>query len=88
MAEYGEWNRKGATLSDVTAKKEYGVDRDFITKGIHAGKLEYREGVAPLMADKMSGRGASLSSISPRSLATIDCREARIIQNCARSRRK
>lgn len=44
MAEYGEWNRKGATLSDVTAKKEYGVDRDFITKGIHAGKLEYREG--------------------------------------------
>jgi hypothetical protein len=25
MAEYGEWNRKGAALSDVTAKKEYGV---------------------------------------------------------------
>ena len=23
MAEYGEWNRKGATLSDKTAKKEY-----------------------------------------------------------------
>lgn len=45
MAEYGEWNRKGATLSDVTAKKEYGVDRDFIIKGIRAGKLEYREGV-------------------------------------------
>lgn len=45
MAEYGEWNRKGATLSDVTAKKEYGVGRDFIVKGIRAGKLEYREGV-------------------------------------------
>ena len=45
MAEYGEWNRKGATLSDVTAKKEYGVDRDFIVKGIRAGKLEFREGV-------------------------------------------
>ena len=44
MAEYGEWNRKGATLSDVTAKKEYGVDQDFIVKGIRAGKLEYREG--------------------------------------------
>ncbi|MCX7428487.1 MAG: hypothetical protein NTW96_23030 [Planctomycetia bacterium] len=44
MAEYGEWNRKGATLSDVTAKKEYGVDRDFIVQGIRAGKLEYREG--------------------------------------------
>jgi len=44
MAEHGEWNRKGATLSDVTAKKEYSVDRDFIIKGIRAGKLEYREG--------------------------------------------
>ena len=38
------WNRKGATLSDVTAKKECGVDRDFIVKGIQAGNLEYREG--------------------------------------------
>src|SRR6266403_929388 len=44
MAAYGEWNRKGATLSDVTAQKEYGVSRDFIVKGIRAGKLEYREG--------------------------------------------
>ena len=45
MAEHGEWNRKGATLSDVTAKREYGVDRDFVVNGIRAGKLEYREGV-------------------------------------------
>ena len=44
MAEYGEWTRKGATLSDVTARKEYGVNRDFIVNGINAGKLEYREG--------------------------------------------
>ena len=44
MAEYGEWNRKGATLSDKTAKKEYGLDDDFIIRGIRAGKLEYREG--------------------------------------------
>lgn len=44
MAEYGEWNRKGATLSDVTAETEYGVNRDFIAKGIQMGKLEYREG--------------------------------------------
>jgi len=44
MAEYGEWNRKGATLSDVTAKAEYGVSRDFIVKGIQTGKLEYRNG--------------------------------------------
>jgi len=44
MAEYGEWNRKGATLSDVTAQTEYGVDRDFIVKGIQSAKLEYRDG--------------------------------------------
>ena len=44
MAEYGEWNQKGATLSDVTAKKDYGVDRNFIIEGIEAGRLEYRDG--------------------------------------------
>ncbi len=44
MAKYGEWNRKGATLSDITAKKEYDVDRQFIIKGINTGKLEYRQG--------------------------------------------
>jgi hypothetical protein len=44
MAEFGEWNRKGATLSDVTAQKEYGVSREFIIQGIRAGKLEFREG--------------------------------------------
>jgi hypothetical protein len=46
MAEYGEWNRKGATLSEVTAEAEYGVSRDFIVKGIKTGKLEYRDGPA------------------------------------------
>jgi flagellar capping protein FliD len=44
MAEHGEWNRKGATLSDVTAKTEYGVSRDFIVKGIQTAKLDYRDG--------------------------------------------
>lgn len=44
MAEYGEWNQKGATLSDVTAHKEYGVTREFILAGIRTGKLECREG--------------------------------------------
>jgi len=42
MAEYGEWNRKGASLSDVTAHEEYKVDSDFIIKGIEAGNLEFR----------------------------------------------
>ena len=44
MAEYGEWNAKGATLSDVTAKAEYGIDWAFVVKGINAGRLEYRNG--------------------------------------------
>jgi hypothetical protein len=44
MAGYGEWNHKGAVLSDVTAQKEYLVTREFIETGIRAGKLEYREG--------------------------------------------
>ena len=44
MADYGEWNRKGAVLSDVTAQKEYGATRKFVVAGINAGKLEYRGG--------------------------------------------
>jgi hypothetical protein len=44
MAEDGEWTRKGATLSEVTAQTEYGITRDFIISGIRAGKLEFREG--------------------------------------------
>jgi hypothetical protein len=44
MAQHGDWNRKGAVLSDVTAEKEYGVTREFIVEGIREGKLEYREG--------------------------------------------
>jgi hypothetical protein len=44
MADYGEWNRKGATLSDATAFKEYRVTHDFIAEGIRVGKIEYRDG--------------------------------------------
>lgn len=39
MGEYAEWARKGATLSDVTAKKEYRVEWDFIVKGTRAGSI-------------------------------------------------
>ena len=44
MAKHGEWNRKGATLSDVAAEAEYGVTRAFIIKGIQTARLEYRDG--------------------------------------------
>jgi hypothetical protein len=42
MAEYGEWIRKGASLTAATAIEEYGVSEDFLFKGLKAGKLEGR----------------------------------------------
>ncbi|MBI3890690.1 MAG: hypothetical protein HY303_04075 [Candidatus Wallbacteria bacterium] len=40
---YGEWGRKGASLSDKTARKEYGLTQNEIVAAIRAGKLQYRE---------------------------------------------
>jgi hypothetical protein len=40
-----EWQRKGATLSDKTARKEFGLTQDEIVQAIRAGKLQYRQGV-------------------------------------------
>ena len=37
-----EWQRKGATLSDKTVRKEYGLTQDEIVQAIQAGKLQYR----------------------------------------------
>jgi len=37
-----EWGRKGATLSDKTARKEYGLTQDEILAAIDAGQLQYR----------------------------------------------
>ena len=37
-----EWQRKGATLSDKTARKEFGLAQDEIVQAIRAGKLQYR----------------------------------------------
>lgn len=39
-----EWRLKGATLSDKTAKKEFGLTDAEIVSGIRAGKLQCREG--------------------------------------------
>ena len=41
--DYGnEWGRKGATISDKTARLEYGLTQDEIYDAIDAGKLQYR----------------------------------------------
>ena len=37
-----EWQRKGATLSDKTARQEFGLTQDEIYDAIDAGKLQYR----------------------------------------------
>ena len=37
-----EWLRKGATLSDKTARKEFGLTQNEIVQGIRTGKLQYR----------------------------------------------
>ena len=39
-----EWVRKGATLSDKTARAEFGLTQDEIIAAIRAGKLQYRRG--------------------------------------------
>lgn len=39
---HSEWGRKGATLSDKTARKEYGLTQEEIVRAIRARKLQYR----------------------------------------------
>jgi chromosome segregation ATPase len=39
-----EWSRKGATLSDKTARREFGLTQDEILAAIDAGQLQYRVG--------------------------------------------
>ena len=38
-----EWQRKGATLSDKTARQEFGLTQDEIYDAIDAGTLQYRQ---------------------------------------------
>ena len=37
------WTRKGTTLSNKSAQKEFGLTFEEIVEGIRAGKLQYRE---------------------------------------------
>ncbi len=36
------WNEKGATFSDKSARKEYGITQEEIIEGINNGKLQYK----------------------------------------------
>src|SRR5260370_7459178 len=42
-----EWQRKGATLSDKTAREEFGLTQDEIYDAIDAGTLHYRQAAIP-----------------------------------------
>jgi len=37
------WNEKGATLSDKSARKEFGITQEEIIEAINEGKLQYRD---------------------------------------------
>ncbi len=37
------WTKKGATLSDKTAQREFGLTQQEIVEAIQCGKLQYRE---------------------------------------------
>lgn len=37
------WSRKGATLSDKSARKEFGLTQQEIVAAIRAGKLQFRQ---------------------------------------------
>jgi septal ring factor EnvC (AmiA/AmiB activator) len=38
------WSQKGATLSDKSARREFGLTQQEIIAAIRAGKLQFREG--------------------------------------------
>jgi len=40
------WTRKGATLSDKSARQEFGLTQQEIVAAIRAGKLQFRENSA------------------------------------------
>jgi hypothetical protein len=37
------WTQKGATLSDKSARKEFGITQEMIINAIKCGKLQYRQ---------------------------------------------
>jgi len=39
-----EWRRKGATLSDKTSRKEFGLTQHEIVQAIRQGEVQYRHG--------------------------------------------
>lgn len=43
LTSTSEWQRQGATLSDKTASKQFGLTQEEIVRAIRKGKLQYRQ---------------------------------------------
>ena len=63
-----EWRRKGATLSDKTARAEFGLTQDEIIAAIRAGKLQYR----PAAMHGNHGCGCSAARLRILSAAGVE----------------
>jgi hypothetical protein len=87
------WRQKGATLSDKSARQEFGLTRQEIYEAMRAGKLQYREAsmhgnpwyrllrheVEALVKEK-SGKAGLKNKKLQKELADLD-KEARKIKN-------
>ncbi len=65
-----EWGRKGATLSDKTARSEFGLTQDEIIAAIDAGKLQYRTASMHGNPGRAASSGSSCSPPTRRSTGT------------------
>jgi hypothetical protein len=61
-----EWQRTGATLSDKTARQEFGLTQDEIYDAIDAGTLHYRQAAQEPMAETAPSRGRGPRQDIPR----------------------
>jgi hypothetical protein len=87
MELYGdEWGRKGATLSDKTARAEFGLTQDEIIAAIRAGLLEWERPLHdhlpelwlhdPVVTDRLSVMDLNAACASPRSVLASRSRAA------------
>jgi hypothetical protein len=73
-----EWGRKGATLSDKTARKEDGLTEDEIIDAVNAGSLDYR--VGSVYGTRGSGSFRAWSFVpSPPSNTDLDVLECSVV---------
>ena len=68
------WAKKGATLSDKSAREEFGLTQEEIVQAIKNGKLQYRKTYAISMISAIAGNTTSWSKQSCQSKRTRNTR--------------